>query len=116
MKKPPLAEVKERFESKGALLDSLLALLEQPEDETRDEWKARLLVAPNSKLLRLHRNATAVRERFGSRDALLGAVCALKFAGGKVEVAWRDKAARWSDGRLLDLHGRLEKTAKRAAA
>ncbi len=116
MKKPPLAEVNERFQSKEALVDELVKTLEAPGDESRDEWKARLVVAPNSKLLRLYDNATEVNERFGDREQLLDAVCKLKFAGRQVEDAWRTKAASWSDGRLLDLHRSLARAARTAVA
>ena len=116
MKKPPLAEVKERFESKEALVDVLVKTLELPEDESRDEWKARLLVAPNSKLLRLHDNATEVSNRFGDREALLDAICELKFAGSRVEDTWQAKVTTWSDGQLLDLHRSLTRASRKAVA
>ena len=116
MKKTPKDEVKDRFETKEALVDELMGLLESDEDEPRDEWKARLLKAPSSKLLRLHRRGTEVQERFGGRGELLDALCALKFAGRQVEEGWRAKAAGWSDGRLLDLHRGEECRARRAEA
>ena len=107
MNKSPLTQVNERFESKQSLVDELTKMLSEPEDETRDEWKSRLLKTPNAKLLRLHRQATDIEQRFGDREALLDSLCSLKFAGRAVEDAWRTKASGWSNGRLLDLHGSL---------
>ena len=117
MKSTPQAAVRERFESKEALVDAIVAadLLRPSDDETGDELKARLIKAPNSKLLRLHRQQAAVQSGFGGRDALVDALCKLKFEGRKVEEAWRDRVAGWSNGKLLDLHGSLSKRSKRAA-
>jgi len=112
---PPLVTVKERFGTKEALVNELAGMVKLPDDEAQDDWKARLRTASNSKLLRLHARATEVTERFGGREALLDAVCKLKFGTGKVEDAWREKASGWSDGRLLDVHRGLDLRAKRAA-
>ena len=117
MKSTPQAAVRERFESKEALVDAILAadMLRPSDDESGEELKARLIKAPNSKLLRLHGQQTKVQTDFGGRDALVDALCKLKFEGRKVEEAWRDRVAGWSNGKLLDLHGSLSKRAKRTA-
>lgn len=118
MKKAPLSEVRERFESKEALVDAILAsgMLAEADEAGQDELKSRLLKVPSSKLLRLQGQVAAVRDRFGGRDALIDALCGLKFAGRKVEDGWRAKAAGWSSGKLLDLHTSLARRAARTPA
>lgn len=118
MKKNPLTTVRDRFETKEALVDELIGtgLLRRVEDESDAELKSRLLKSPNTKLLRLHGQTGEVSSRFGDRAGLLDALCKLKFQGRKVEDAWREKASGWSNGRLLDLHGSLAKKASNASA
>jgi len=111
MKSSPLQTVRERFETKEALAEELAGALERREDESKEELKSRLLKTPNRKLLKLHAQTTDIDTRFGGRDALLDAVCSLKFGERKVEEAWRSKASNWSNGRLLDLHSGLQKRA-----
>ena len=118
MKKNPLNLVRERFESKEALVDELIGtgLLQKAEDESADELKSRLLKSPNAKLLRLHSQLGEVSSRFGGRDGLLDALCKLKFEGRKIEDAWRNKASGWSNGRLLDLHVSLAKKSPKSSS
>jgi hypothetical protein len=118
MNNTPQAVVRERFESKEALVDHLIGtgLVQTGEDESNDELKSRLIKTPNKKLLRLHGQIGDVTNRFGGRDGLIDALCKLKFQGRKLEDGWRTKLSGWSNGKLLDLHISLSKRSSKASA
>jgi hypothetical protein len=76
--KSPLSIVKEKFGDK----EKLVAAVEK--FTTDDLWVARenkekgLAHVSNAKLLRLHATFTAVKEKFGTRDKLIDAICELE--------------------------------------
>ncbi|MDY0059548.1 MAG: hypothetical protein RBU45_07035 [Myxococcota bacterium] len=109
MKKTPLQEVKERFGSKEALVKSVASMIERPAGETEADSISRLTSVPNSKLLHLHQIHTQLQERFGSREKLVDAICALRFGTKKVDQDYRAKLLKASVGTLLDRHGVLAK-------
>lgn len=119
MKKSPLAQVKEQFGSKEKLVDALIKLpasvIERPADEgeDKDAFRNRLLVASNSKLLRLHSVGKTVSERWGSKDKLVDAILDLRRASKDKD--YRSKLSTLSVGKLFDQVSSLEKAAKRAA-
>jgi len=114
MSQSPLVAVKKRFESKEKLVAAVQKLA------TQDLWIDRvnatkgLARVSNAKLVRLHDILTDAKERFGSRDKLIGSI---------VELAKRPKDKDYATSlgeyplpRLLDLHKSLSRTAKRASA
>lgn len=109
--KPPLAIVKERFGTKDNLVNEVVDLLNPPKKE-RDLTRERLRTAANSKLLRLHRILTEVKEQFGSKEKLVEAILVLE--GHQRDEDRRNKLLSYSPGRLLDLHRRYAKKAKKA--
>ncbi|MCD6498615.1 MAG: hypothetical protein J7M25_09995 [Deltaproteobacteria bacterium] len=102
-KKPPMKEVKERFETKEHLVDELVGLLNPPKDD-KDVVKERLRVASNSKLLRLHKTMTEISEKFGDREKLVDDL--LTLTGHPKDAPRREKLLTYSPGRLLDMHRR----------
>jgi hypothetical protein len=74
--KSPLSLVNDAFGAKDKLVDKLVTLLDRGE-EPKADLRKRLLAAANSKLLNLHRVATAVKEKFGSRDKLVAQAASL---------------------------------------
>jgi hypothetical protein len=112
-KKSPLSLVNETFGAKDKLVDKLVALLNRDE-QPKAELRKRLLVAANSKLLNLHRVATAVKEKFGSRDKLMAQAASL--LGHGKDKDFLSRLDHHSDARLLDLVTGAERKAKRAAA
>jgi hypothetical protein len=112
MPKSPLSQVKDEFGGKDKLVDQLVSLLET--DETKEDLRKRLLGVANGKLLRLHRIASAVKTKFGSREKLIeGAAAALGRGKDKDYVA---SLARYSTPRLVDMQQVAERKTKRAAA
>ncbi len=109
MRFTPLQEVKQKFESKQALVDKLVDGLDKPEGVGKDEWKKALLKASNTKLLKLHGNMTVVKEQFGSKDGLVDAICGIKFQGRNVDKDYKSKIASLSLGRLIDLQRSLKR-------
>lgn len=101
----PFKEVKERFGSKEKLVDEVVNLLALPRGE-RDVTRERLRVAANSKLLRLHANATTVKEKFEKVENLVEAI--LELTGHAKDDDRRDKLMGYDVGRLLDLHRQAE--------
>jgi hypothetical protein len=105
MAKAPLVSVKEGFESKEKLVDAVQKLA------TGDLWIDRvstrkgLAHVSNAKLLRLHAVLSDAKQRFGSREKLVGAI---------LELAKR--LDRYPLPQLLDLHRSLTKSSKRATA
>ena len=71
MKKTPVSQVKERFESKEKLVAAVQKLA------TADLWLDKVSPAKglarvsNAKLVRLHDSLTDAKKRFGSRDKLV---------------------------------------------
>jgi len=110
--KSPLAIVNETFSAKDKLVDKLVALLDRDE-EPKADLRKRLLTASNSKLLNLHRVATTVKEKFGSRDKLVAHVAVQ--LGRTKDKDFLAQLDNQSDARLLDLAGAAERRAKRKA-
>ena len=107
MKTSPLQQVKANFGDKAKLLSAVQSLA------TDALWLD--LVNPdkglgkvsNTKLLRLHATLSRVKEQFGSRDNLIGAVLTL----GKrtQDEGFKARLAGFPVPRLLDLHDSLNK-------
>ena len=109
MSKNPLAEVKEKFGSKEALVQSLLPLLDRHDGEDDAQLAKRVRVASNRQLLRLRTAEDRVKAEFGGKDALVDAIVLLKF-GAKGNADYRRKLTTLTKTRLLDLHGSSKKS------
>lgn len=114
MAKAPLITVKERFESKAKLVDAVQKLA------TGDLWldrvseKKGLGRVSNAKLLRLHAVLSDAKQRFGSREKLVGAI--LELAKRSKDKGYASRLERYPLPQLLDLHRSLAKSSRRAAA
>lgn len=106
LKKTPLEQVKEQFGAKEKLVDAVVDLLNLPRAE-RDVTRERLRVAANSKLLRLHRVASAIKDRFGGTEKLVDAV--LELVKHPKDKDRKDKLMTYGPARLLDLYRRYRK-------
>jgi hypothetical protein len=96
----PSGRVKERHGGKEALAKALAPLLAR-EDEDSDVIATRLKTASNAQLLRLQRIADAVKQKWGSREALITALGTLeKKSGDKDYLA---KLGTFSLPKLFDL-------------
>jgi hypothetical protein len=110
MTKSPKKDVTDQFGGKDKLVDKLSDLLERGE-ESKDELKARLLSASNSKLLRLHKIASDLKEGFaGSREKLVEAI--LGTMNRVKDADYKTKLLAYTPGRLLDMYRSLSKKAK----
>ena len=110
-KKSPLQTVKDEHGDKEKLVDKLVDMVDRGEVE-KDDFRGRLLAMANSKLLRLHRVHSELKERFGNKDQLIDAIAGLlNRAKDKDYVA---KLQSWTPVRLLDLLQTAEKRAKKA--
>ncbi len=113
MKKTPLAEVKERFETKEKLVEAVEHLA------TDELWIDRyneikgLMSVSNQKLLRLHAILTEVKGSFGSRAKLIDAILELDRCAK--DQGLRAKYATLPTPRLLDLHRAATRRSKHAA-
>jgi hypothetical protein len=112
MKKSPLQLVKEKFESKEALVAKLVTLLEREEGEEDAAFSARVSKISNAKLLRLWQVEERVQKDFGGRNGLVDAIVAFKFPH-KGNADYRTKLAKQANTRLLDLHDSLRRAAAR---
>jgi hypothetical protein len=110
MSKSPLTQVREQFGSKKELATKLLPLLDRRDGETEKEFAARIQGASNKQLLRLSAVEEKVKATFGSKDALVDAIVALKF--GKPNADYKSKLSTFTKAKLLDLHGSLSKPTK----
>lgn len=112
MKSTPIAQVNERFGSKEKLVSAIEKLA------TKDLWLDRinedkgLARVSNAKLLRLHASLEDAKNRFGSRDKLIAAVCELEKRSK--DEGYKNRLASYPLPRLLDLHGAAETRSKRA--
>ena len=110
--KSPLAIVNETFGAKDKLVDKLVGLLDRG-DESKDDLRKRLSSAANIKLLHLHQVATTVKEKFGTRDAMVEQVA--KALGRTKDKPFVERLAAYSDARLIDLAKATERKAKKPA-
>lgn len=103
-KESPLARVKRLHGSKEALIDALAGDLARETGDSRDAVKERLAGAPNTKLLRMHQALSTMREKYGSKDKLVEAVCQARGHGKrKPDNDYIAKLQTYSIPRLLDM-------------
>jgi len=110
MKKSPLAEVKERFGSKEALVKELkgwFATSSLFEDKLNADKG--LLHVSNQKLLHLHKVATEVKERFTTRENLVNDL--LRTMSRAKDSGLKAKIEQWSLPRLWDYYRSVSKKA-----
>ena len=114
MKKTPVSQVKERFESKEKLVAAVQKLA------TTELWLDRVSAAKglervsNAKLVRLHDTLTDAKKRFGSRDKLIASIVELNQR--VKDKGFASKLAAYPLPQLLDLHTAATRASKRAAA
>ena len=108
----PLQTVKSLHGSKEDLVKKLVPLVERQAEETDTALQDRLLRVPNSKLVRLLARETSLRDKFGTREALVDAIIGLR-AGVKLDADYRTRALKLGTGRLLSLHRDLARTQKK---
>jgi len=100
--------VKERFGSKEDLVKAVEALATDDLFIDRVSEDKGLERVSNRKLLHLHAVLTEVKESFGSRAALIDAICESE---QRKDAGYRERFVRWPTPRLLDWY----KGAKRRA-
>lgn len=114
MKKTPVSQVKERFESKDKLVAAVQKLA------TSDLWLDKVSSAKglgrisNAKLVRLHDVLTDAKKRFGSRDKLIASI--VEVSKRSKDKGFASKLAAYPLPQLLDLHAASERASKRAEA
>ena len=112
MKKTPVSQVKERFESKEKLVAAVQKLA------TADLWSDRvnsvkgLGRVSNAKLVRLHDTLTDAKKRFGSRDKLISSIVELNKR--VKDKGFASKLEGYPLPQLLDLHAAATRASKRA--
>lgn len=111
-KKSPLQLVTDEFGGKDKLVDKLVGLLES--DQSKDDLRKSLLPVSNTKLLKLHRTASILKEKFGSRDKLLSATA--DALGRSKDKDYVSKLDGMSSGRLLDIAAAAARRKKRLDA
>ncbi len=111
-KKTPLQIVNQEHGGKEKLVDSLVEMLDRGE-ESKNDFRARLLAAANSKLLRLHSTMSEIKQRFGSTEKMLDAMLALK--NKAKDSDFREKLLTYTPVRLLGLYRDAEKQQQKVA-
>lgn len=112
-KATPLNQVKQQFGGKAELVDKVVALVEPKGDESSDAHKRRLENVSNSKLLHLLALGEKVKS-LGGREAIVKRILELKGQGKDHEYG--DKLKRLPLGRVVDVLGGLERTARAIAS
>ncbi len=114
MKKTPLQQVTERFETKEKLVEAVEQLA------TDELWIDRfnevkgLMSVSNQKLLRLHDVLTEVKKEFGSRDKLIAQI--LELENRVKDEGLKGRYAKYPTPRLLDVYKAAARRAKAAKA
>jgi len=80
--KSPLERVRDEHGSKEELVETVLDIIEIPEDEDPLDVEERISTASNKKLLRIYDCHELVQEQFGSRQGLIDKITTAKFPGG----------------------------------
>lgn len=112
MPKSPLTQVNDEFGGKDKLVEKLVDLLET--DESKEDVRKRLLGVANSKLVRLHKIASAVKTKFGSREKLVEDTASQ--LGRSKDKDYVARLGQYSTPRLVDIRQAAERKAKAAAA
>ena len=103
--KSPQAVVKDKFGDKQKLVAEV--------EKFKDLWVARtneskgLAHVSNAKLLRLHATFTTVKEKFGTRDKLVGAI--LDLEKRTKDEGYKSRISAYPVPRLWDMYRSLEK-------
>ena len=107
----PLAEVKERFESKENLIKTI-GKLTAKNDLLVDRFSEKGLEhVSNAKLLRLHDLVTEVSEQFKNREALVDAY--LELRGHGKDEPYKQKVMGYPLGKLYDMYKVARRTSER---
>ena len=109
--KTPLQQVNDQFGGKEKLVDKLLGLLDRGE-ESKDEFRSRLLTASNSKLMRLLSTTTEIKEKFGGKDKLVDSILGLM--NRAKDGDYREKLLTFTPNKLIDLHRSWQKKTRKA--
>ena len=114
MQKSPLQQVKDRFGTKEALIKELKGLVDKTDlfIQKFSEQKGLERIS-NLKLLRLHRLAKEVQEKFGTRQKLIDALVELD--GHVKDADYRKHFEKHTIGRLYDVYRATERRVKGAA-
>jgi hypothetical protein len=110
MKKSPLVEIKERFGSKEDLVKEIKKLFDKGslfEGQRHLNPDKGLGRVSNAKLLKLHKVATEVTERFTTRDKLVEDL--LKTLGRTKDEGLKERFDKWGLPRLWDYYQSVTK-------
>ena len=99
--KTPMQLVHEEHGGKEKLVDKILGSLEADGEEDKADLKRRLLSASNKKLLRLAKSAQVLKEKYGSKEKLVGQVA--EALGRAKDADFVKRLDGYTQGRLLDL-------------
>ena len=105
--KTPLALVKEKFNDKAKLVAAVEKLAGDDLWIDRTNKNKGLAHVSNSKLIRLHDTFSAVKEKFGTRDKLIGAI--LEIEKRTKDDGYKTRLAKYPVPRLWDMYRSLEK-------
>jgi len=105
--KHPLAQVQEAHGDKAKLVAAIEKLAGDDLWIDRTNKKKGLARVPNKKLLRLHATFTAVKEKFGTRDKLIGAI--LEIEKRTKDDGEKTRLAKYPVPRLWDMYQSLSK-------
>ncbi len=111
MKLSPLAEVKEKFGSRDALIKIVAGKIERPAGMSDEAFEKKVRTISNRKLLKLNDAHEDMIKSFGSKDGLVDAIMALE-SKGKVDSVRRAKLMTLRAAQLLDMHKALVKKSK----
>ena len=110
-KESPLETVKRLYGDRDKLIDDVVAAAKSA-GEDASELKDRLVAVSNKKLIRLAAVSKEIKDRYGGREKLVGA---LGQALGKAkDNDYVEKLRTFSSARLLDMMRTAEKRAKNA--
>jgi len=100
----PMQLVKKEYGSKKELAAKVIPLIEKPESETAEEFAKRVETLSNTKLLRLLKVGTAVKE-LGGKSAVADKVYKrVRGEKNKIDQDYLNKLNSFSMGRLLDMY------------
>jgi len=102
MAKTPLTLMKEAFGDKAKLVLALEKLTGEELWVARTNKSKGLAHVSNAKLLRLHATFTEVKEKFGTREKLVGAL--LELEKRSKDTGLRQKLSEWPVPRLFDAY------------